>query len=217
MRTGESRSLLTAPVCCCREKGRALSRWWHALPDEVSAKHQSLHHFVAKAAWDEAALLGAVRTFLLPTFEDKAPIRAWIVDDTGIPKGSCQPRTEASDAEPPTQDAVPTEPALAGDAADKGRNAEVDFHGSKRSNETHASITDPDARLYRRGEGKEAKHCYMGHALMENRNGLVVEAYLTHADGHAERNAALAMMKSGRTGQSASPWEWIKDITPKTS
>jgi hypothetical protein len=52
-----------------------------------------------------------------------------------------------------------------------GRNAEVDFHGQKRSNETHASRTDPEARLYRKGRGKEAKLCFMGHALMENRNG----------------------------------------------
>jgi len=79
--------------------------------------------------------------------------------------------------------------------ADKGRNAEVDFHGQKRSNETHASVTDPDARLYRKGEGKEAKLCYMGHALMENRSGLVVEASLSRADGHAERNAALSMIE----------------------
>ena len=71
----------------------------------------------------------------------------------------------------------------------------MDFHGEKRSNETHRSITDPDARLYRKGEGKEARLCYMGHALMENRNGLVGEACLTKADGHAERNAALAMIE----------------------
>ena len=79
--------------------------------------------------------------------------------------------------------------------ADKGRNAEVDFHGQKRSNETHASVTDPDARLYRKGEGKEARLCYMGHALMENRNGLVVEACVSRADDYAERNAALAMIE----------------------
>jgi hypothetical protein len=54
--------------------------------------------------------------------------------------------------------------------AGEGRDAEVDFHGRKRSNETHASVTDPDARLCRKGECKEAKLCYMGHALMENRN-----------------------------------------------
>jgi IS5 family transposase len=72
-----------------------------------------------------------------------------------------------------------------------GRNCETDFHGQKRSNETHASTTDPEARLYRKGPGKEAKLCFMGHALMENRNGLVVDACLTEANGHAERIAAL--------------------------
>ena len=55
-------------------------------PDEVGSKHQSLHHFVAKAPWDEAGLLSAVRTFVLPKIEKGAPIRAWIIDDTGIPK-----------------------------------------------------------------------------------------------------------------------------------
>ena len=76
-----------------------------------------------------------------------------------------------------------------------GRNREADFHGEKRSNDTHASTTDPDARLYRKGPGKEAKLCFMGHALMENRNGLVVDACLTPADGHAERVAALHMIE----------------------
>jgi transposase len=79
--------------------------------------------------------------------------------------------------------------------ADGGRNGEVDFHGQKRSNETHASTTDPEARLYRKGPGKEAKLCFMGHALMENRNGLVVDACLTEANGHAERIAALHMIE----------------------
>ena len=59
-----------------------------------------------------------------------------------------------------------------------GRNKETDFHGQKRSNDTHASTTDPEARLYRKGPGKEAKLCFMGHALMENRNGLVIDAVL---------------------------------------
>jgi transposase len=76
-----------------------------------------------------------------------------------------------------------------------GRNAEADFHGQKRSNETHASTTDPDARLYRKGRGKEAKLCFMGHGLMENRHGLLVDARLTFADGHAERVAALHMIE----------------------
>jgi transposase len=76
-----------------------------------------------------------------------------------------------------------------------GRNGEVDFHGERRSNATHASTTDPDARLYRKGRGREAKLCYLGHVLMENRNGLIVEACVTQADGGAERNAALAMIE----------------------
>ena len=76
-----------------------------------------------------------------------------------------------------------------------GRNTEADFHGKKRSNETHVSTTDPDARLYRKGPGKEAKLCFIGHGLMENRHGLLVDACLTPADGHAERVAALAMIE----------------------
>ena len=76
-----------------------------------------------------------------------------------------------------------------------GRNAEADFHGKKRSNETHVSTTDPDARLYRKGPGKQAKLCFIGHGLMENRHGLLVDTCLTPADGHAERVAALAMIE----------------------
>jgi transposase len=76
-----------------------------------------------------------------------------------------------------------------------GRNGEQDFHGQKRSNETHASTTDPDARLTRKGRGKEAKLCFMGHALMENRNGLIVGAVATRASGHAERLTAAHMIE----------------------
>ena len=76
-----------------------------------------------------------------------------------------------------------------------GRNAEADFHGEKRTNATHASTTDPDARLYRKGKGKETKLCFMGHGLMENRHGLLVDACLTEANGHAERVAALHMIE----------------------
>jgi transposase len=85
------------------------------------------------------------------------------------------------------------EPPAAG-----GRNAECDFHGETRTNDSHASTTDPDARLYRKGRGKEAKLCHMGHLLMENRNGLIVDAMLTPATGTAERDTALAML--GRQG-----------------
>jgi IS5 family transposase len=65
----------------------------------------------------------------------------------------------------------------------------------KRKNETHASTTDPDARLYKKSEGDKSQLCYMGHALMENRNGLVVDAEVTQASGTAEREAALRMVK----------------------
>jgi transposase len=82
-----------------------------------------------------------------------------------------------------------------GSKAPGGRNAEVDFKGQKRSNETHESTTDPEARLYRKGQGMEAKLCFIGHALMENRSGLIVDTRLTQADGHAERIAALSMIE----------------------
>ena len=68
------------------------------------------------------------------------------------------------------------------------------FHGQKRSNETHASTTDPDARLFKKSQGAEAHLAYLGHALTENRHGFAVAATLTHATGTAEREAALAMM-----------------------
>jgi len=75
-----------------------------------------------------------------------------------------------------------------------GRNAERDFRGQKRSNETHASATDPDARLYRKSDGQSSRLCFMGHVLMENRNALIVDAMLTRAGGAAERDAALVML-----------------------
>ena len=84
-----------------------------------------------------------------------------------------------------------------------GRNAERDFHGEKRSNETHRSTTDPEAKLYRKGDGQPARLCYMGHALMENRHGLAVGGGATLATGTAEREAALALVKHrrGRSGR----------------
>ena len=69
------------------------------------------------------------------------------------------------------------------------------FHGQKRSRDTHESTTDPEALLFRKGRGKEAKLAYMGHVLMENRNGIVVAAEVTQATGKAEREAALRMVK----------------------
>ncbi|TJV13063.1 IS5 family transposase [Mesorhizobium sp.] len=75
-----------------------------------------------------------------------------------------------------------------------GRNAERGFHKEKRSNDTHQSTSDPQARLYKKGDGQPAKLCYMGHALMENRHGLAVDGGITQATGTGERDAALAML-----------------------
>jgi hypothetical protein len=80
------------------------------------------------------------------------------------------------------------------DKPDDPGNPTVNFHGQKRSNKTHQSTTDEDLRLFKKTKGSEAKLAYQGHVLMENRNGLVVNATLTCASGTAEREAALAML-----------------------
>ncbi len=80
------------------------------------------------------------------------------------------------------------------DADGPGRNAERGFHKEKRTNQTHQSTTDPEARLYRKGNGQPAKLCYLGHALMENRHGLAVDGLVTQATGTAEREATLVML-----------------------
>ena len=110
----------------------------------------------------------------------------------GTPGGDPPPPTRT----PPPKTETTPKPATAKPEEQpmKERNVEVDFHGQKRSNATHASTSDPEARLYKKGKGKEAKLCFMGHALMENRNGLIVETETTLADGFAERKAALAMV-----------------------
>jgi transposase len=80
------------------------------------------------------------------------------------------------------------------DGSDDGNGA--NFHGQKRKNETHASTTDPDSRLYRKAAGREAKLSYMGHVTMENRHGLAVAGMVTHANGTAERHASEIMLKA---------------------
>jgi len=80
-----------------------------------------------------------------------------------------------------------------GESGDDPGNPTVDFHGEKRSNQTHASRTDPEALLAKKGKGKEAKLCYAGHVMIENRHGFVVNTVLTQAYGRAEPDAALWM------------------------
>jgi transposase len=103
---------------------------------------------------------------------------------------SFQPKDPPGDGGPPTSDA---ESGLT--AQTEGRNSEVDFHGQKRSNVTHQSTTDPEARLMRKSHNSAANLCFAGHVLIENRNGLLVDMELTIADGYAERSAALTMIK----------------------
>lgn len=97
----------------------------------------------------------------------------------------------------------PEKPALGLDPRDgsgeppgPGRNSERDFRGEKRGNETHASTTGPDAKLYRKSAGQSSTPCHMGHVLMENRNGLVVDTQTTLATGIAEREAATRMVEN---------------------
>ena len=108
-------------------------------------------------------------------------------DDTGSPPGPDSPTEDHPEPTPSETDPMsrPTR---------QSRNADVDFRGEKRSNATHASTTDPDARLYKKAPGTGAMLCFIGHALMENRSGLIVQGDLTQADGHAERRAALDMI-----------------------
>jgi transposase len=117
---------------------------------------------------------------------DGTLIEAWASVKSFRPKDEGSPRDEddgGSLASQGEQAVTPTD-----------RNAGRDFRGEKRSNATHASTTDPDARLFKKARGQAAKLCHMAHVLMENRNGLVVDAILTHATGTAEREAALTML-----------------------
>lgn len=88
-----------------------------------------------------------------------------------------------------------------GDGSGGARPSERDFHGERRKNDTHASTTDPESRLFRKGNGKEAKLCFMGHVITENRNGLVVATETTLATGTAEREASVTMMKRVKRGR----------------
>jgi len=98
-----------------------------------------------------------------------------------------------------------------------GRNPEVDFRGRPRSNETHVSTTDPEARLYTKGAHQTAKLCYSGNVLMENRNGLVVDVLVAPATGKAERETALRMLQAMETPGDDGPWRPTRLTTPRSS
>lgn len=144
--------------------------------------------------------LGKIQTALLgsidPVSTDGTLIEAWPSMKSFKPKDDA----DGGDTDGSGSGAEGKQPPKA-----TGRNPERDFHGEKRSNATHASTTDPAARLYKKARGQAAKLCHMGDVTMENRNGPVVDATLTHATGTAEREAGLDML--GRTmGAIASHW-----------
>jgi transposase len=152
-------------------------------------RERLMQHDVAAAFFD--AVLDEARKRNLLSDEhftvDGTLLESWASMKSFRPK--VQPNaSDQHDAEPAEQQGD-NPPSTHG-----GRNPEVDFHREKRSNATHASTTDPDARLMRKGKGKEAKLCLMGHVLMENRQGLAVDVRLTHATGAAEREAAVRML-----------------------
>ena len=108
------------------------------------------------------------------------------VDGTLIEAAASLKSFKRKDGEPPTI------------VDDDRSNPSVDFHGEKRSNTTHQSTTDPDARLMRKGKGKEAKLVFMGHALMENRHGQLVDFQVTHATGTAERDIVPTLLDQAK-------------------
>lgn len=133
---------------------------------------------------------------------DGTLIKAWASMKSFQPKAETTPPDDEGPGDPPFPETTlepepfktPAETNPMPRNSRRHRNAEVDFKGEKRSNTTHASTTDPDARLYKKSPGTGAMLCFMGHTLMENRNGLIVQGDLTLADGHAERKAALDMI-----------------------
>jgi transposase len=125
------------------------------------------------AAFFEAVLIHADTKRLLSD-------EHFTVDGTLLEAWASQKSFRPRDQDPPT---------------DGGANPSVNFHGQRRTNATHQSTTDPDARLYKKARGREARLGYLGHVLMEHRSGLIVHAMVTPADGHGERDAAVVMIE----------------------
>ena len=136
------------------------------------------------------------------SFRPKATAATAAPPDDPSPPSAAPPHTEITSSTDTTETTngadKMTDATKSTDAV--GRNVERDFRGAVWSNATHASVTEPDARLFRKGKGKSAQLCFMGHALMENRNGFAVEAEMTHADGYGERTAAIAMLHAHDPG-----------------
>ena len=136
-----------------------------------------LEHQVGQQLFDEVVLAADRRSLLS---DEHFTVGGTLIEAAASLK-SFKPRG----ADPPPDD------------GDRG-NPSVDFHGERRANATHQSTTDPEARLFRKGKGKEAKLVFMAHALMENRNGLLVDFLVSEATGTAERDAVPVLLDEAR-------------------
>ncbi|XDA97960.1 IS5 family transposase [Sulfitobacter sp. LCG007] len=133
---------------------------------------------------------------------DGTLVKAWASMKSFQPKERAASDGDEGPGDPPDSSVPPTSPSDQSIAeldpmtrpTRRNRNAEVDFRGERRSNAPHASMTDPEARLFKKSPGAGAMLCFMGHSLMENRSGLIVQADLARADGHAKRRAAIDML-----------------------
>jgi IS5 family transposase len=140
-------------------------------------RQRLLEHRVGQQLFDEVVLAAGRRGLLSDEH--------FTVDGTLIEAAASLKSFKPRDGDPPPDDGDPGNPS-------------VDFHGEKRSNATHQSTTDPQARLFRKGKGKEARLVFMAHALMENRNGMLTDFQITEATGTAERDVAPVLVEQAR-------------------
>jgi transposase len=174
-------SIRSERAFCERLNYDLLFKWFLDLPIDARAfdattfsknRQRLLDHEIADRFLAAVVVQARLRRYLSSEHfsVDGTLLEAWASHKSFVPKGT-------RPGGPPT-----------------GRNAEVGWHGQRRSNETHQSTTDPEARMARKSNATAAKLSYAGHLLMEHRNALIVDADLTQASGHAEREAALAML-----------------------
>lgn len=143
-----------------------------------------------------------VRVVALARKEHLLSDEHFTVDGTLVEAWASQKSFKTKDPVPPAgEDEKKARPSGGGSGASSSSNPTVDFHGETRSNATHESTTDPEARLMKKGSGKEAKLSFMGHLLMDNRNGLAVDVSYTLATGYAEREEAVAFAEARRREQ----------------
>lgn len=160
-----------------------LYRWFVGLTmDDVVWDHSTFSANRDRLLNERISRLFFERVLLLAEWKELVSDEHFSVDGTLIQAWASQKSFVKKDGSSPPPE-------------DNTRNPTVNFKGEKRSNDTHASSTDPDARLYKKSEGDKAQLCFIGHALMENRNGLVVDVAVTRATGTAEREAAETLVK----------------------